>query len=371
MSDTGPTIVGVIPGEGIGPEVMASAIEVLDAVACAGHRPLQVRRGGHIGREAEREHGSALSAEVGDFCRDVFADGGAVLCGPGGGRFVYDLRRKFDLFFKISPLCVANGAPDASCVRADRLRDVDILIVRENCGGVYQGAWGETDRDEATRERGAFHRFEYSEEQVRRFLVPAARLAQSRAGHLTVVWKEAGVPSVSELWRRVATHVAAAQSVSLSMVDVDLMAYRLIQNASSFDVVAAPNLFGDILADLGGALVGSRAMTYSGNYAATGAAVYQTNHGAAFDLVGTGRANPVGQILSAAMMLRESHGRWREADAIEAAVREVLTEGWRTPDIAVAGCRVTTTRELGRRIAARAAARLSPEAESSARRSDG
>jgi 3-isopropylmalate dehydrogenase len=171
---------------------------------------------------------------------------------------------------------------------------------------------------------------------------------------LTVVWKEAGVPSISRLWRDCAENAAAEYGVQLRMVDIDLMAYRLIQEAATFDVIAAPNLLGDVLSDLGAVLLGSRGVSFSGNYTECGEAVYQTNHGAAYDLAGLDRANPNGQILSLAMMLRESFDQHQAADAIEEAVRLVWAEGWRTADVAVPGSRIIGTHEMGRRVAERA-----------------
>jgi 3-isopropylmalate dehydrogenase len=153
------------------------------------------------------------------------------------------------------------------------------------------------------------------------------------------------------------------------MVDCDLMVYRLIQNAAEFDVIAAPNLFGDVLADLGAVLLGSRGLSYSGNFNESGHAVYQTNHGAAYDLAGTDRANPVGQILSIAMMLRESFLQWRMADAIEQAVREVWTQGYRNKDVATAETQIIGTREMGERIARQAVAALKTLSETNGTRS--
>jgi len=138
------------------------------------------------------------------------------------------------------------------------------------------------------------------------------------------------------------------------MVDIDLMAYRLIREPQIFDVIAAPNLFGDILADLGAALLGSRGASFSGNYDEAGNAVYQTNHGAAFDLADTDRANPAGQIFSLAMLLRESLGLHREAAIMEEAVRSVWTEGWRTDDVAMPGTPTIGTKEMASRVAQRA-----------------
>lgn len=347
----GSVLVGAIPGEGIGREVVGAALSVLGAVADASGLRVETRHGGPIGRDGERQFGTALPDPTRDFCGEVFRSGGAVLCGPGGGRFVYDIRRAFDLFFKISPLQVRNGVPDAARIREEWLEGVDILLVRENCGGLYQGTWsaGEETPD------AAHHAFGYTESEVTRFLVSAARLARSRSGSLTVVWKESGVPSISALWKRVLEKVASDAGIESSLVDVDLMSYRLVQEPSSFDVIAAPNLFGDVLGDLGAVLLGSRGISYSGNFSAGGEAVYQTNHGAAHELAGTDRANPAGQILSVAMMMRESFGRSGEADAIQLALRRAWTEGWRTDDVAVPGSRRASTTEFAEIVAERAA----------------
>jgi 3-isopropylmalate dehydrogenase len=308
-----------------------------------------------IGRDAELMTGRALTDEVAAFCEGVFGDGGAVLCGPGGGRFVYDLRRRFDLFCKISPLKPVGCLFEAGPLKARCVEGVDILIVRENVGGVYQGDWRETahERDGRVCE----HAFRYSEVQVRRLLEAAASLAAQRRGRLAVVVKDGGIPAISALWRDVGRDAASRSGVAATFVDIDLAAYRLVSDPLAFDVLAAPNLFGDVLADVGAVLVASRGMSFSGNFAPNGAAVYQTNHGSAIDLAGQGRANPVGQIASAAMMLRESFGFEREAAWIEAAVEEVLRLGFRTFDIAEPGATVVGTAELGRRIAAEVARR--------------
>jgi 3-isopropylmalate dehydrogenase len=286
------------------------------------------------------------------FCEEIFARQGAILSGPGGGRYVYDLRTRFDLFFKISPLRIVNALPDASRLRPEALGGMDVLITRENTGGAYQGRWSE--RVGASGQRSAKQTVAYTAAQVRRFLRASARLARARSGQMTVVWKEAGLPGISRLWYEQAEAAAAEFGVSFRMVDVDLMAYRLIQDVAAFDVIAAPNLFGDVLADLGAVLLGSRGLSFSGNYTTSGDAVYQTNHGAAYDLAGTDRANPVGQIFSLAMMLRESFGFFHEADVIEAAVRSVWREGWRTADVVADGTLKVGTREMGRRVAERA-----------------
>jgi 3-isopropylmalate dehydrogenase len=344
-------LVGVLPGEGIGPEVVDAALRVLRRLEQAGGPPIAVEVGGAIGREAQRAHGAALTEDVVRFCDDVFARGGAILSGPGGGRYVYDLRRRLGLFLKLSPIQVRNGLADASPLRPELLRGIDLLVVRENLGGVYQG---EANDGSDASGRVVRHAFSYAEADVRRFLAAAARLARSRRGELTVIAKEAGVPQVSDLWRECAAEAAEAQGVRYSLVDVDLMAYRLVRSPASFDVVAAPNLCGDVLGDLAAVLLGSRGISFGASYSPGGDGVYQTNHGAAHDIAGTGRANPVGQILSLAMLLRESLGLEREAAAVESAVRDVWRDGGMTDDVGGA----LGTGEMAELVAEAAAGRL-------------
>jgi len=355
---TGRLVLGVLPGEGIGPEVVGAALEVLDAVRSAGPAEFEVRTGGAIGRDAELMTGRTLTDDVTEFCERIFGDGGAVLCGPGGGRFVYDLRRRFDLFCKISPLKPVGALCEAGRLKAACVAGADVLIVRENSGGVYQGDWGETLDPQAGRV--AEHAFRYTETQVRRLLEVACVLAAGRKGRLAVVVKEGGIPAISALWRDVGGESAARAGIDVSFIDIDLAAYRLVQDPLAFDVIAASNLFGDVLADVGAVLLASRGMSFSGNFSSAGAAVYQTNHGSALDLSGQGRANPIGQIASTAMMLRESFGLAREAAWIEASIEDVLRHGFRTFDVAEPGATIVGTAELGRRIAAEVQRRAHP-----------
>jgi 3-isopropylmalate dehydrogenase len=324
-------LIGLLPGEGVGPEVVGAALEALRRLEDAGGRPVTVEEGGAIGKAAEREAGTPLPEGVVSFCEDVLRRGGAILSGPGGGRYVYDLRRRLQLFMKVSPVQARLGLAEASPLRAEAIHEVDLLVVRENLAGVYQG----TSEEIAAADAGALveHRFSYAESDVHRFLAAAARLARSRHGELTVVVKDAGLPRLSDLWRSVAADVCSEEGVACSFVDVDLMAYRLVERPQAFDVVAAPNLFGDILGDLAAVLLGSRGVSFGASYDTTGGGVYQTNHGAAHDIEGTRRANPVGQILSLAALLRESLGLGREGWALEEGVRHVWSEGGRTADL--------------------------------------
>ena len=341
-------LIGVLKGEGIGSEVIAAALTVLSALESAGDVRFELRSGGVIGTEAEVRHGRPLSDEVIDFCGRIFAGGGAILSGPGGGRFVYDLRREFDLFCKFSPLRVCSALVNDNHLKPEHVRNLDMLLVRENAAGIYQGRWQEGTAPDGGRKTE--QSFSYTEFEVRRILKVAASIAAERRGILHVVIKDGGVPTISKLWRDCAEDIARAASIQCHVLNVDLVAYLMVQHPQEFDVVVSPNLFGDILADLGGALLGSRALSFSGNFSTAGAAVYQTNHGAAYDLAGTNRANPAGQIYSLAMLLRESFGLVREADIIESGLAEVWRQGWRTADLVHDGNPIGT-KEMADRVA--------------------
>lgn len=337
-------VIGVLPGEGVGPEVTAIATDLLRQVAALWDLDFEIRLGGAIGTAAERAHGQPLTAEVVSFCEAIFADDGAILCGPGGGRFVYDLRARFDLFCKFTPVRPLPALRDTGVLRPDAVADVDLVVVRENASGLYFGE-GRRTPDAAT------HSFCYRREEISRIVAVAIRLAQRRRRQLTLVVKQAAVREVSELWREIFDELTREQALDLSCLEVDNANYQIIANARAFDVVLAPNLFGDILSDGAALLLGSRGMSFSGNFGAPGVAVYQTGHGAAHDLAGQDRANPIGQILSATLLLRESFGLEAPAAALEAAVAKTLGAGLRTADIAAPGRPVVGTREMGRAIA--------------------
>jgi len=341
-------LIGTLEGTGIGPQVIKAALQVLQSVEQATELKFDVRQGGLIGEEAVASCGKWLPEDTMEFCADIFQLGGAILSGPGGGRYVYDLRRRFDLFCKFVPV---QPAPELACagrIAPRFLKDVDMLIVRDNTGGVYQGQWG----DRATSKgRFAEHSFSYSEAEVHRLVEVAARAAADRRGKLHIVVKEGGVPTVTALWRDVGGAVARRHGVEAAFVNVDLAAYELIQNPAQFDVIATPNLFGDVLADVAGALVSSRGVTFSGNFDAHGHGVYQTNHGCARDLANADIANPAGQILSLAMLLRESFGLDAAASLIEKSLAAVWRAGWRTADLAEPGCRILGTNAMADKVA--------------------
>lgn len=350
-----PLLIGLLPGEGIGPEVIEAGLAVLGTVASACSVTLEIQRGGRIGKEAVAESGQALTGEVVDFCSGIFARRGAVVCGPGGGRFVYDLRREFDLFCKLAPIRPLPALAGTGVLAPRATQDVDILIVRENTGGLYQGEFGFFERDGA---RHAYHRFEYLERQVARIVGVAARLARRRSGRLCLVTKPGGVPTISSLWEGIARELAGRHGVDLRVLEIDNACYQVIADARSFDVIVAPNMLGDIVADTAALLLGGRGLSYSANYSERGDAVYQTGHGSAHDIAGRGIANPIGQILALAMLLHEECGLSDVACHIRDAIDDVVAAGWRTAEIAAAGSRVISTRAFARRVVDRLEERL-------------
>lgn len=340
-------MIGVLPGTGIGPQVIESALKVLRAVEEVAEVQFQIRQGGPIGEDAEAIEGKGLTNSVVRFCSEIFQQGGAVLSGPGGGRYVYELRREFDLFCKFVPVVPSPKLASAGRLSPCFVEGVDMLIVRDNAGGVYQGEWREHASEAG---RVAHHSFSYSEQQIQRITDVAARAAAGRRGIMHVIVKAGGVPGMTELWREVALASGRKYSIDVAMMNVDLAVYELIQNPKRFDVVVAPNLFGDIIADVSGVLVSSRGVTFSGNYDANGNGVYQTNHGCAHDLAGLDVANPAGQIYSLAMLLRESFGLYEIASLMEQALDRTWEKGWRTADIVEEGCQRVGTKAMTDRI---------------------
>jgi 3-isopropylmalate dehydrogenase len=210
----------------------------------------------------------------------------------------------------------------------------------------------------------AFQEAVYDADQVDRLLEVALRAASARRGRLAVVTKTGGIPEVSALWLERAHAAAARTGVSLEDLEVDNACFQLVADPRRFDVVAAPNMLGDVVSDSAALILGSRGMALSANFGDDGRAVYQTGHGAAYDLAGTDRANPVAQIQALAMLLRESFGLADAAQAVEDAVVTTLAAGDRTADIAGPGSTVVGTRALAERIAANVTrSAVTPEAE--------
>lgn len=336
--------IGVFLGEGVGSEVVPVAIDLLNLLANHSSRRICLSTGGLIGVPAKQLCGSSLSPEVIHFAREIFERNGALFCGPGGDRFVYEIRREFDLYCKFTPIEPLPELRESGQVRPEVVATADMIAVRENMGGIYQGSWEEVEIDD---DRVARHRFEYKESMVRRIVSVAIKLAQRRRGRIHVVLKPGGIPSISSMWRRVAQQMTSEAGVFMAELEIDNAVFQLIANPGQFDVVLSPNMFGDVLADCAALLLASRGLSYSGNYNDRGNGVYQTGHGAARDIASKDVADPIGQVLSLGMMLRESFS-WPEADqALRKAVRDTLRAGYCTPDITAPGLKPVGTREFG------------------------
>ncbi|HVP67091.1 MAG TPA: 3-isopropylmalate dehydrogenase [Anaeromyxobacteraceae bacterium] len=329
----------VLPGDGIGPEVTAEAVRLLEAVG---------RLRGHEFRFDEREmggcsidrHGTALTEEVLRACQSS----DAVLLGAVGGpkwddpaakvrpeQGLLGLRKGLGVFANLRPVRVHPSLVDASPLKPDRLKGVDILVIRELTGGLYFGQPKGRDR-QGGHER-AVDTLEYHDYEVKRVVDLAFRLAGERRRKVTSVDK-ANVLESSRLWRQVAT--AAGQQnpgVALEHMLVDTAAMRLVQAPASFDVLVTENMFGDILTDEAAVLAGSMGMLPSASLGDGGPGLYEPIHGSAPDIAGRGIANPLGTILSAAMMLRHSLQLPAEAALVEAAVDAAIAAGCRTADL--------------------------------------
>jgi len=340
-------LVGVVPGEGSAPEVIDATCHVLRAVAQRGDIDLRLRYCPTNDYLCTRNCRANLSDELAMFVSETFGAGGAILAGAVGGRFVYEMRRRFQLYYKLNPLRSYRELSNVCRLKLNS-EAIDIVLVRENLEGIYSGDSIETRGQDG---RTVVHTFVHHEKQVRALLEIGASIAAQRRKCLVVVGKNSGTPVVHDLWRRCAVEVSEAAGVQASVLDIDYAAYKLLQEPETLDVIAAPNCFGDILSDLGGVLAGSRGLTFGASYSDTGAAVYQTNHGAAHDLANSNNANPAGQIFSAAMMLRETFRLRQEARLIENAVLAVWHDGWRTNDLAEPGCKIAGTREFGELVA--------------------
>jgi 3-isopropylmalate dehydrogenase len=343
-----PYVIGVLPGEGIGPQIIDISLTLLHTIQESTPVRFDIAFGGAIGKEAIAKTGSALTDDVRIFCERTFAKGGVVLCGPGGDRFVYDLRREFGLFCKLTPIHRLPALKEVGPVKPQFSDGVDILVVRENSAGVYQGEYGLADDGD---EVNAWHRFQYTRSQVVDIMQVAAKAALGRNRKVSVITKPGGVPTVSALWDLVAREVVTSHGVTLEILEIDNACYQVISRPRDFDVVVAPNLLGDIVSDVASLLMGSRGLAYSANFSkGLQSAVYQTGHGAAHDLKGRDVANPIGQILSLSMMLEQSFGLEFIAQKVRDSVEDVLADRHRTRDIAAVDSHVVGTAEMGRRI---------------------
>lgn len=342
-------VIGILLGEGIGSEVVPVALRLLNILRSNTRREFVLVTGGLIGCPAKEKYGSSLSDEMIDFSKSIFSQNGALFCGPGGERFVYEMRKKFNLYCKFTPIEPLCELIESGSVRPKQVCNTDIIMVRENMGGIYQGTWAsEVSKD---GEIIASHNFAYTKTQVMQILKVAFQLASKRRGCLHIVLKPGGIPTISDLWWECAKEMHCEFSaVQLYQHEIDNAVYQLIANPAQFDVVVSPNLFGDVLADCASLLLSSRGLSYSGNFNSAGNGVYQTGHGAARDIAGKNIANPIGQIFALGMLLRESFN-WPEGEnALRQAVKTTLQSGIYTADIAPAGKNAYGTIEFGEQV---------------------
>ena len=329
--------VGVVTGEGIGAEVSESALRVIEALNTSSGTALLIEQCPSLERadDGDLPVSPAVYKWI-DACR---TEGIPVLHGPAGGRFVYELRRAFNLFVKLTPVHADPVLIDASILRPEHVVGTDMLLVRDNSGGIYQGEHGWLTDD------SVFHSFHYSRDQVAAVIDVAVRAAESRDSRLTLVVKPGGIPTVSALWQQVAQEESSGR-VSLDILEIDNACYQLASEPTKFDVIVSPNMFGDVLGDTASVALGSRGLSYSANFSAEGFGVYQTAHGAAHDIVGTDSANPIAHLLSLAWLLEASLHRPDLAARIRDAIGSVLARDIRTADIAGPSSTVVGTRAM-------------------------
>jgi 3-isopropylmalate dehydrogenase len=330
----------LLPGDGIGPEIVAGAVRVLDRVAQLSGFTLAYSE--HlIGGIAIDETGNPLPQETIDSCRAS----DAILLGAVGGPKWDDptaktrpevgllgIRKALSLFANLRPIVPFDELLDASPLKRHIIEGTDILFFRELTGDVY---FGESGRTGSGKDETAFQQMVYSVGEVERVVRLAAEAARKRRNHVTSVDK-ANVLEPSRLWRQVAARVMKEEypDVKYDVVLVDAMAMHLLSRPRDFDVVVTANLFGDILTDEASMLPGSLGMLPSASLGDGGPGLYEPIHGSAPDIAGKGIANPLATILAGAMMLRHSLGQEAAAVKIEDAVRKVLADGLRTADIA-------------------------------------
>jgi len=376
--------IALLPGDGIGPEVVAEGVRVLRAVAERWDHAIELREG-LIGGCALDARGTPLPSETIELCKS--AD--AVLLGAVGGprwdnpdarlrpeQGLLGLRRELQVYANLRPVTVHPSLAAASPLRAERLEGVDLVFVRELTGGIY---FGEKRREKVPGGERAVDECVYTTVEIERVTRVAAQLARTRRRKLTSVDK-ANVLETSRLWRSTVTRVLRDEfpDVALDHLLVDACAMQLLRDPRSFDVIVTENMFGDILTDEASMLAGSLGVLPSaslgddtkapegdrssstdndtqarnGKRSRVRRGLYEPIHGSAPDIAGRGIANPIGTILSVAMMLRHSFGLEQEARAVEQAVSETIEEGRVTVDIAPTGAMSYSTVDVGRAIAA-------------------
>ena len=353
--------ISLIPGDGIGPEIVSEARKVLDKVCeVYGHTFSYSKV--LLGGASIDVHGVPLTEEA--IATAKASD--AVLMGSIGGDAktspwyklepskrpeagLLAIRKALNLFANLRPAYLYNELKDACPLKEQIIGDgFDMIIVRELTGGLYFGARKTTEENGV---KTAVDTLSYNENEIRRIAIKAFDIAMKRRKKVTSVDK-ANVLDSSRLWRSVVEEVARDYpEVTLEHMLVDNCAMQLVRDPKQFDVILTENMFGDILSDEASMVTGSIGMLSSASLNETKLGLYEPSHGSAPDIAGQNKANPIATILSAAMMLRYSLDLDKEADAVEAAVQKVLTDGYRTGDIMSDGCKLVGTREMGDLIA--------------------
>jgi 3-isopropylmalate dehydrogenase len=349
--------IAVLPGDGIGPEIITEAVKVLNALGESFE--METAPVGGAGYEAKghplpedtlklaKEADAILFGSVGDWKYDTLARE------LRPEQAILGLRKHLSLFANLRPAICYPELTEASSLKPEIIAGLNILIVRELNGDIYfgmpKGIRTATDGlFPGTRE--GFDTMRYSEPEVERIAHVAFQAAKKRNKRVCSVDKS-NVLETSQLWREVMTRIGKEYpDVELSHMYVDNAAMQLVKAPKAFDVVVTGNLFGDILSDEASMLTGSIGMLPSASLDKNNKGLYEPSHGSAPDIAGKGIANPLATILSAAMMLRYSLGKAEQANRIEAAVQKVLAQGYRTGDIKTAGCQLVGTKEMGEAV---------------------
>jgi 3-isopropylmalate dehydrogenase len=344
--------IAVLPGDGIGVEIVPEAVKVLKAVGKRFDLEFEFTEA-PIGGAAYDISGNPLPASTLELCRRS----DAVLLGAIGGPkwdnlpvhlrpelgALLPLRKELELYANLRPCVLFPGLLNASTLKEEVISGVDILVIRELTGGIY---FGEKKREKTSDGEKATDTLSYSTYEIERIVRFAYQAARKRKGKLCSVDK-ANVLESSRLWRETVQRLAGEYpDVETTYMYVDNCSMQLIRNPGQFDVIVTENMFGDILTDEASMLTGSIGMLASASIGGQ-VGLYEPAHGSAPDIAGQNKANPLATILSAAMMLRFSFDREEEAATIEKAVRRVLEEGYRTPDLMEEGKKMLGTAEMG------------------------
>ena len=345
--------IAVLAGDGIGPEIVGQAVKVMKALASDGLKiELEEAPFGGAGFDAA---GDPLPAATLKLAQEA----GAVLCGAVGGpkydalprpqrpeQGILRIRKELGLFANLRPAMLYPELVGASTLKPEVVSGLDLMIIRELTGDIYFGE-PRGRRDNERGERVGYDTMLYSEPEIRRIAEVGFKTAMKRNRKLCSVDKE-NVLETSRLWREIVNDMAQQYpDVQLSHMYVDNAAMQLVRNPKQFDVIVTGNIFGDILSDEASMLTGSIGMLPSASLDATGKGLYEPIHGSAPDIAGRNIANPLATILSVAMLLKYTFNELEWADRIDQAVKTVLAQGYRTPDIHEAGTTKVGTNEMG------------------------